>query len=204
MGMEEKKDVFENIKIINALNKENAHISALNETKSIIKGISKKINDKARLLATAKKEEKVKQEVEETIEVAVETPIAQEETQPAQEYKIISDDSPYNIKDTIEYSGGLESSYLNENETVDHIDENKTNDSIENLQILSRKDNVKKHVESVKKPFEHGTYRMYHVGKCRCLLCKKAKRESMNKYYEKHRDEVNQRRRQKRKDNSSV
>ena len=94
-------------------------------------------------------------------------------------------------------------SYLNEDETVDHIDENKTNDSIENLQILSRKDNVKKHVESVKKPFEHGTYRMYHVGKCRCLLCKKAKRESMNKYYEKHRNEINQRRRQKRKDNSS-
>ncbi|WP_298502946.1 ATPase [uncultured Methanobrevibacter sp.] len=35
-----------------------------------------------------------------------------------QEYKIISDDSPYNIKDNIEYSGGLESSYLSEDESL--------------------------------------------------------------------------------------
>ena len=77
MGIEEKKDVFENIKIINTLYKESAHISALNETKSIVKGVSKKINDKARLLATAKKEEKVKQEVE-VVEETIKTPIAQE------------------------------------------------------------------------------------------------------------------------------
>lgn len=36
----------------------------------------------------------------------------------AQEYKAISDDSPYNIKETIEYSGGLESSYLSEEESI--------------------------------------------------------------------------------------
>ena len=78
MGIEEKKDVFENIKIINTLYKESAHISALNETKSIIKGVSKKINDKARLLASAKKEEKAKQEVVETTEVVVEAPIVEE------------------------------------------------------------------------------------------------------------------------------
>ena len=36
----------------------------------------------------------------------------------AQENKVISDDSPYNIKDTIEYSGGLESSYLDEGEHI--------------------------------------------------------------------------------------
>ena len=45
-----------------------------------------------------------------------EIPYAQEED--AQEYKIISDDSPYNIKDSIEYSGGLESSYLSEDESI--------------------------------------------------------------------------------------
>ena len=36
----------------------------------------------------------------------------------AQEYKAITDDSPYNIKDNIEYSGGLESSYLSEGESI--------------------------------------------------------------------------------------
>ncbi|WP_298525511.1 ATPase [uncultured Methanobrevibacter sp.] len=45
-----------------------------------------------------------------------EIPYAQEE--PAQEYKVISDDSPYNIKDNIEYSGGLESSYISEDESI--------------------------------------------------------------------------------------
>lgn len=45
-----------------------------------------------------------------------EIPYAQDE--PAQEYKVISDDSPYNIKDSIEYSGGLESSYLSEDENI--------------------------------------------------------------------------------------
>ncbi len=45
-----------------------------------------------------------------------EVPYAQEE--PAQEYKVISDDSPYNIKDNIEYSGGLESSYISEDESI--------------------------------------------------------------------------------------
>lgn len=44
-----------------------------------------------------------------------EVPYAAEEPQ---EYKVISDDSPYNIKDTIEYSGGLESSYLSEEENI--------------------------------------------------------------------------------------
>ena len=47
----------------------------------------------------------------------LEIPYDQEEA-PAQEYKIISDDSPYNIKDSIQYSGGLESSYLEEGESA--------------------------------------------------------------------------------------
>lgn len=44
-----------------------------------------------------------------------EIPYAEESVQ---EYKTISDDSPYNIKDTIEYSGGLESSYLSNEESL--------------------------------------------------------------------------------------
>jgi hypothetical protein len=43
------------------------------------------------------------------------TPVAPE---PTQEIKQISDDSPYNIKDNMEYDGGLETSYINENEPV--------------------------------------------------------------------------------------
>ena len=34
--------------------------------------------------------------------------------------------------------------YLREDETVDHIDNDKTNDCVENLQILSRADNTRK------------------------------------------------------------
>ena len=89
MGIEEKKDVFENIKIINTLYKESAHISALNETKSIIKGVSKKITDKARLLASAKKEEKQKQGIEKTQEsIAVEIPSVEESVVEAVEIEV--------------------------------------------------------------------------------------------------------------------
>ena len=45
-----------------------------------------------------------------------EIPYAQEE--PAQEYRVISDDSPYNIKDNVEYGGEMESSYLSEDESI--------------------------------------------------------------------------------------
>ena len=38
-----------------------------------------------------------------------------------------------------------EKRFLNQNEQVDHIDGDKTNDSIENLQILSAKENTIKH-----------------------------------------------------------
>ncbi len=57
-------------------------------------------------------EENIYQPQEEDYEI----PYAQEE--PAGEYKVISDDSPYNIKDSIEYSGGLESSYISDNESI--------------------------------------------------------------------------------------
>lgn len=59
------------------------------------------------------------QPVEESIyqpQEEYEIPYASQED--VQEYKVISDDSPYNIKDNIEYSGGLESSYLSEEESI--------------------------------------------------------------------------------------
>ena len=101
MGVEEKKDNFENIKIINNLYKEGAHISALNETKSIIKGVSKKITEKARLLALAKKEEKAKQEevveVQEEVKV-VETPeIKVEEVKPTETVEVKAEEK---VKET--------------------------------------------------------------------------------------------------------
>ena len=40
------------------------------------------------------------------------------ETASNQEFKGIDADSPYNIKDSIEYAGGLESSYLDESESI--------------------------------------------------------------------------------------
>ena len=61
--------------------------------------------------APAQPEENIYQPQEE-----YEIPYAQEE--PAQEYKVISDDSPYNIKDSIEYGGEMESSYLSEDESI--------------------------------------------------------------------------------------
>ena len=46
----------------------------------------------------------------------------QEEAEPiTHEIKQISDDSPYNIKENIDYSGGLESSYISENEPVPQV-----------------------------------------------------------------------------------
>lgn len=41
-----------------------------------------------------------------------EVPPAPEEVQPAPEIKQVSDDSPYNIKNNIDYEGGLETSYI--------------------------------------------------------------------------------------------
>lgn len=56
---------------------------------------------------------------------------------------------------TISYARYLmsikEKRILNKNEQVDHIDGNKTNDIIENLQILSKKENnIKKYIETNK------------------------------------------------------
>lgn len=60
---------------------------------------------------------------------------------------------------------------LTDEETVDHIDNDKTNDSLDNLQILTYKENIAKYQET--QPHNiHGTRSMYRKG-CRCALCKK-------------------------------
>ena len=88
--------------------------------------------------------------------------------------------------------------YLSDEETVDHINEDKTDDRIENLQILSSTDNIKKHHIQSFKPYEHGTYRSYRHNKCRCELCIIANKEVQKRYYEKCKDAINSKRREKR------
>lgn len=60
-------------------------------------------------------DESVYQIQEETVDFEI--PYAPE-TESGHEFKGIDADSPYNIKDSIEYSGGLESSYLDESESI--------------------------------------------------------------------------------------
>ncbi|WP_458403057.1 hypothetical protein [Methanobrevibacter sp.] len=60
---------------------------------------------------------------EETLDESIYQPqeeyeIPYAEEAPVQENKAIRDDSPYNIRDNVEYSGGLESSYISENEPI--------------------------------------------------------------------------------------
>ena len=69
---------------------------------------------------------------------------------------------------------------LTEQEQVDHIDNDKTNDAIENLQLLSPEDNRQKYLETIEHGV-HGTNSMYRKG-CRCEVCKKWKSEYMKKY----------------------
>lgn len=59
---------------------------------------------------------------------------------------------------------------LADDEQVDHIDNDKTNDSIDNLQLLSPAENMEKY-QATQPHNIHGTSSMYHNG-CRCELCK--------------------------------
>ena len=85
--------------------------------------------------------------------------------------------------------------YLKENETVDHIDNDKTNDSLENLTVLSRKENISKCAKC--RTLEHGKSSMIKSG-CKCEICRAAKKELNLRYLNKHRSEVNKKRREKR------
>ncbi len=86
---------------------------------------------------------------------------------------------------------------LRKEEQVDHIDEDKTNDSVDNLQIITQKDNLHKNAK-FRFPERHGTSSMYRKG-CRCDECRGYANAVRNRWYNKHRAEVLMKRRAKRK-----
>lgn len=73
---------------------------------------------------------------------------------------------------------------LRPDETVDHIDNNKLNDDINNLQILTWKENIDKYQATLPHNI-HGTSSMYHKG-CRCDACVKYKKDYVAKYNAEH------------------
>lgn len=77
--------------------------------------------------------------------------------------------------------------FLSDDETVDHIDEDKTNDDIDNLGILTRAENIEKSRQARfpddRSHLRHGTLSMYRY--CKCDLCRKAKSDHMKAYNEK-------------------
>ncbi len=54
---------------------------------------------------------------------AEETFAPQQEVAPTQEIKQIQDDSPYKVRENIEYAGGMESSYIQEKEAIPQMEE---------------------------------------------------------------------------------
>ena len=72
------------------------------------------------------------QESEEIYAPAEEVEVTQETV--VQEYQGSIEDSPYNIRDNIEYSGGLESSYLSEEEPVQEVVE----ESIQEEEVITQ------------------------------------------------------------------
>lgn len=59
--------------------------------------------------------------------------------------------------------------FLTSDEQVDHIDNDKTNDDINNLQVLSVKENQQK-AGLLKRKYKHGTLTAYRY--CRCDECR--------------------------------
>lgn len=89
--------------------------------------------------------------------------------------------------------------YLEKDEEVDHINNNKIDDRISNLQVLTKSENIQKERQRYLSTLKHGTYRMYRTGKCRCQLCIQAGKDMRSAWYKAHRDEVLMKRRIKRK-----
>lgn len=79
---------------------------------------------------------------------------------------------------------------LRDDEQVDHIDNDKTNDSIDNLQLLTPEANRAKYLE-IQPHNIHGTSSMYHKG-CRCSLCIFYSREYGKQYRATHPDKIAQ------------
>lgn len=77
--------------------------------------------------------------------------------------------------------------YLTNKETADHIDGDKTNDSIANLQALSLRDNIRKTSSGIRVT-EHGTLSMYRY--CKCDLCRKAHSEHCKDYNRKRKESL--------------
>ena len=63
---------------------------------------------------------------------------------------------------------------LTSTEEADHINEIPSVDTVENLQVLSKANNIRKSHKG-KTVVEHGTLSMYRY--CKCLLCKAANTE---------------------------
>lgn len=82
-----------------------------------------------------------------------------------------------NKKTTVSYARYLLSClfkrFLNKEEQVDHIDGDKTNDNIENLQILSGSANVRKHIIQ--------TNRGHKIAVMECPTCKTVFERAYNK-----------------------
>lgn len=77
--------------------------------------------------------------------------------------------------------------FLEADETVDHIDENPSNDTIDNLQILSLRDNIQKAPH--RRVETHGTYAMYKHG-CRCDECLASEHARQKRYRDSHPDKI--------------
>ena len=82
--------------------------------------------------------------------------------------------------------------FLKPDEHVDHIDNDKTNDSIENLQLLSRKENTNKYLDTIEH-HKHGTSAMYKRG-CRCPLCVEYIKTANHTYWLTHPEQLEKKR----------
>lgn len=91
---------------------------------------------------------------------------------------------------------------LSRSEQVDHIDEDKTNDSIDNLQVITQKENLAKNHKH-RFVAKHGSSSMYKRG-CRCDECVRYAKDTRNRWHALHKDDLNRRRRDKRKHRSSA
>lgn len=89
-----------------------------------------------------------------------------------------------------------ENRFLTSEEEVDHINDDKLDDRIENLQILPSKENKKKTPRPI--TAKHGTLSMLRHCKPACSDCRAFKKQYNNEYYAENRDAINKRRRERR------
>lgn len=69
--------------------------------------------------------------------------------------------------------------FISDDLHVDHIDNDKTNDSIDNLQVLTVKENAQKQ-GLISRKWKHGTLSGYRY--CKCELCTACSREYHKNY----------------------